>query len=310
MSKRTSPMETTPQRGVKTEDHIEDVGTEGPPPAKRVKDSGAGANGGKAGQDIDPEQMGDVLNAAGVDLREEESLLSKGLVNEPGGLAGARLLHAPKDNDFRSMLLSADYLRDKMSSIASEQGLKLGIDPGPSAGGLSNDPLGLISTSCEEWLSTLLEEAAAYSRHRRLALNPTSNQEQSEVSVALKALVRKDKEAEAKHDALKAKLGLTGQPDEGKDKDENAQKTVNDTARLLTGTIGRKKKFSWMADGASNAGSSAARGSTRRQNADPTRFREIKEENGIVMRDLIPALERKHDGVKKALIRGYAKLRN
>lgn len=275
-------------------------------PAPKRVNVGTAPSGGKPGQDIDPEQMGDVLNAAGVDLREEENLLSKGLVNEPGGLAGARLLHAPKDNDFRGMLLDPEYLRTRMSQIAGDHGLKVALDPGPSGGGLSQDPLGLISTSCEEWLSTLVEEAAAYSRHRRLALNPTTSAEQSEVSVALRALVKRDKDAEAKHEALKSQLGLTPQGNDDDKGDDNAQKTANDTARLLTG-IGRKKKFTWMAD---SAGGSAARGASRRTNADPAKFREIREENGIVMRDLIPALERKHIGVKRALIRGYAKLRN
>lgn len=320
MSKRGSPMVSRPDGGSPVSMTSESLSGPGAPPAKRLKDNASGGVGAKGSpgppghQEVDPEQLGDVLNAAGVDLREEESLLSTGLVNEPGGLAGARLLHAPKDRDYESMLLSYDKLRSIMGRIAGNSGLKLGIDDGSSLGGLNQDPLSLMSTSCEEWLSSILIEAAAYSRHRRLAMNATNPSEQSSLSRALKQLVHKDKEAEKRHESMKVQLGLADREGDGEDRgsEESMQRAANDTARMMTAAVGRKKRFSWMSDSSTggNSATSARMSGSRRQGNDPAKFKETREENGIVMRDIIPALERKHMGVKKALIRGYAKLRN
>lgn len=319
MSKRGSPKGPGPEGGSPGSTNSEPLSNSGIPAAKRVKENasgGVGAKGspGPAGHlEVDPEQLGDVLNAAGVDLREEESLLSTGLVNEPGGLAGARLLHAPKDRDYEGMLLSYDKLRSVMGRIAANSGLKLGSDDGSSLGGLNQDPLSLMSTSCEEWLSSILIEAAAYSRHRRLAMNAMNPSEQSSLSRALKQLVYKDKECEKRYQSMKVQLGLTEREGDGDDRgsEESMQRAANDTARMMTAAVGRKKRFSWMSDSSGGGASTASTrmGSSRRQGSDPTKFKETREENGIVMRDLIPALERKHMGVKKALIRGYAKLR-
>lgn len=288
----------------------------GPPPAKKLKENAPPR------QDIDPEQLGDVLNAAGVDLREEESLLSNSLTNEPAGLAGARLLHAPRDpND---MLLSADALRRRLARTTFESGLRVGFDEGPSLSGLNQDPLGLLSAACEEWLSTLLTEAAAYSRHRRLSANlrPVPGQPNawesagpSEVAKALKRIAQKDKDAEARRANLKLQLGIGEElkkveKTNEKESEELMQKTVNDTARLMTAAIGRKKKFSWMSDGSGGGAGAPRLPSARRQASDAQKNREVKEDGGIVLRDFLAVLEEKHMGVKRVLMKGYARLRN
>lgn len=287
------------------------------PPAKRVKENppagGAkGAPGAPGGQEIDPNELGDVLNAAGVDLREEESLLNSGL-SEQGGIAGARLLHAPKERDYETMLLNFHPLKRTMTHLAAESGLKLAQDEGTTASGLNQDPISLICASCEEWLSVILQEAAAYSRHRRLSRNPTSLNEQSELSRSLRDIMQKDRVRDSKHEAVKERLGLTQEqaPDD-KDSEERTQRAANDTARMMTQNIGRKKKFSWMSDNSNSGGGGPPRSgaAARRQNNDPNRFKEIREDSGIVMRDVLPALERKHMGVKRALIKSYSRLRN
>lgn len=287
----------------------------GPPPAKKLKEGNPAA----PKTDIDPEQLGDVLNAAGVDLREEESLLSNSLTNEPGGIAGARLLHAPRDpND---MLLNADALRRSIARKCYERGLRVGIDDGQSATGLSQDPLGLLSAACEEWLGTLLSEAAAYSRHRRLNRSIQSagisgdSSSSSEVTRALRRIAQKEKDAEQNRANIKLQLGIgedskKGQNSTEKESEELMQKTVNDTARMMTAAIGRKKKFSWMSDGSGGGSSTSRLPSTRNKNNDAQKNREVREDNGIVLRDLLAVLEGKHMGVKRVLMKGYARLRN
>lgn len=283
-----------------------------PPPAKRVKEEQPHA-------EIDPEQLGDVLNAAGVDLREEESLLNSGLMSEPGGIAGARLLHAPRDpND---MLLDYDVLRRLVAKKTADYGLRIGYDDGMSSLGLNQDPLGLLSASCEEWLASILSEAAAYSRHRRLTLtqevaNENAKQEAvNPVTKALRKLAEEDKEAEAKRVELKAQLGIgedAKKPEKisEKENEEIMQKAANDTARMMTAAVGRKKKFSWMSSGNAGGAQNQRLAGARSKNADAQKVREVKEDNGIVLRDLLPVLEEKHMGVKKVLMRGYARLRN
>lgn len=303
------------------------------PPAKRQREepeassATQGSAGGPAGQETDPDQLGDVIHAAGVDLREEESLLSSGLVNEPGGLAGSRLLHAPRDCDQDHMLLNYGSVRRHVSQICADAGLRLvgeDVAAQPTTNGLNQDPVSLLSASCEEWLSEILETAAAFSRHRRLSLNPQSMTELNPVGRALRQLIQKDKDNEQKHKSMKMQLGIGPEfgdnaggsgggdgasgVDKEKENEENMQRAANDTARMMTAAVGRKKKFAWMSEGSS--GSASRLTGSRRSAADPNKFKEVKEENGIVVRDLMPALERKHMGVRKTLMKGYARLKN
>jgi len=122
-------------------------------------------------------------------------------------------------------------------------------------------------------------------------------------------------EAEAKRVELKAQLGIgedAKKPEKisEKENEEIMQKAANDTARMMTAAVGRKKKFSWMSSGNAGGAQNQRLAGARSKNADAQKVREVKEDNGIVLRDLLPVLEEKHMGVKKVLMRGYARLRN
>lgn len=190
-----------------------------------------------------------------------------------------------------------------MDTAAAE----LNLSPNPS----DQNVLKLISFACEEWIKDILGTAIVLSRHRRRSRNTVH----SDVARALRGIAQKDKDTEYQRIAKK----LTNQgPDTGKDgpedkkaalSEDNLYKAANATALMMTSG---KRKYSWMtggtAGGAAGGGARAIPGTQRSDSG--VRFREAREEQGFVLRDLLGAMEEQRVGVERALQKGYAKLRN
>ncbi|KAK9352791.1 transcription initiation factor TFIID component TAF4 family-domain-containing protein [Lipomyces doorenjongii] len=302
----------------------------------------------------DPNDFSDALLSAGVDLREEEQLLSSsipirtqsfkaGVAITPSGSLGPipslndggllstfdmtadDTLHAHR----RTPFLDLHVVRQVVAALALEND----IQPPPLTVPYAvtetkdNDVLVLISLACQEWLSNILTSAVITSRYRRESGNSTSNA--SDVAKSLRQIAIQDKEREDKYKiskaALEARSGTTGTTDgSGKVHDgekgahateEVMHRAANATAALMVS--GGRKKYSWMTSGgpgnsSPSVGGSAGGGSKKDSSTGShgIRIREAKEEQGVVMRDLLTVLENERVGVQKALTKGWTRLRD
>lgn len=263
--------------------------------------SGGGGGGGGGGSNvhaIDPDQLSDALHSAGVNLKEEEHLLSRSL-HQPEGLArasstavlnqNARLMNQP--------FLEVKTLHNIVRKSTSEMGIRHISDK-------DNEIVSLISVSCQEWLSDILTSAVILSRHRRRSRTET----RSDISKALRNIAIKDKENEDRRSARKAALGLDSEGGDKAGSEDTQHRAANATALMMTSG---KKKYSWLTGG-TGASSPAPRqtGPTLARQDNSVRYREVREEPGLVLRDLLAALEQRRIGVEKAIIKGYAKVKN
>lgn len=273
------------------------------PTAKRARDGSDALNNqqqaqaqaqAQPSQSMDPEELSDALHSAGVNLREEENLLSSSLQ----GFAQAS--YAPKNAE--DLFLDLNGLVTRIARVAQTEGIRFGADQDNES---ILEAVGLLSASCQEWIAEILTEAAVYSRHRRMS----KNDQPSQVGRALRMLAQKDRESEQRHTTFRLSLGLNEDQSASKKQQESEEiqhRAANDTARMMTAG---KKRFSWLNSG-SSGNARQVPGPTRRGGNDPLRFREVKEEPGLVMRDLLTALDEKHMGVKRALVKGYVKQRD
>lgn len=317
------------------------------PAIKKLKaGDGAAQTGGpatgSAPNNVDPEALSDALLSAGVDLKEEETIMSlslsssskpastsyggysggyMGSASGSGGLAlssttaglyggdlstgtAAAAAAAANQPPLYTPFLELARLRVMLDAAASEH--SLGANP-------TNDPqvLQLISYACEEWIKDILDKAIVLSRHRRRSRNTVH----SDVGRALRGLAQKDKDTEYQRIAKKlTHQGPDGAKDLGDDKktamsEDNQYKAANATALMMTSG---KRKYSWMTGGAGGGpGGGGARAIAGAQRSDGgVRFREAREEQGLVLRDLLGAMEEQRVGVERALQKGYTKLRN
>lgn len=288
MSKRPSPTSAGP-----TTKRARD-GTEIPASQVQGQTQGQGQAQAQPSQSMDPEELSDALHSAGVNLKEEENLLSSSLQ----GFTQAS--YAPKNAE--DLFLDLNGLVTRIARVAQAEGVRFGADQGNDA---ILEAVGLLSASCQEWIAEILTEAAIFSRHRRMS----KNDQPSQVSRALRLLAQKDRESEQRHATLRLSLGFNEDQNASKKQQESEEiqhRAANDTARMMTAG---KKRFSWLNAGSGGNARQAA-GPVRRGNSDPLRFKEVKEEPGLVMRDLLAALEEKHMGVKRAIIKGYIKQRD
>lgn len=253
--------------------------------------SGGGSSGGLSG--IDPDQLTDVLLSAGVDLQEETSHLTNSLNNDGAGANGGS---AQPVVDVNNLFLDFTNLARLVERQAKEQGLRALIDVE------SPDLAGLLAAACEEWIAEILTSTALYSRHRRLS----QNEQTSAVGRALRHIVNQDKEAEQRHQQQKIAMGIGSAGDsKSKESEETMHRAANDTALMMTAG---KKRYSWLSSG--SAGATHAAPAPRARESETTRFKEVKEEQAVVLRDLLAALEEKHMGVRKVLIKGYSRARD
>ncbi|GMG40849.1 unnamed protein product [Ambrosiozyma monospora] len=231
-----------------------------------------------------PEELADAVAAAGVNIRAEEEALISGLSVSKKQL---------EPNNF----LKPQQLAWFMNRVMEEQGLKLmDVDP---------ELMNIMSVACENYMSNIVTDTIIMSRHRRVPLKTKHKQSvgssKSEISKALRDIATKQKEREERRVKKRIALGL----EEEKKDEEIAEehKQTNVTASLMMGGS-KKKKYSWMQSGSSRSNSINARGD------NGIRYREARQEPGIVLRDLMSAIENRRMGVRNTIVKGYSKMRD
>ncbi|ODQ44192.1 hypothetical protein PICMEDRAFT_60655 [Pichia membranifaciens NRRL Y-2026] len=255
----------------------------------------------KALQSDNHEVLSDAVAASGVNIRAEEEAMVTGL-------------SISKRQIEQNTFLKPNQLHWFMNKTLEEQGIK----PVVTDQEVSN----LISASCEHYMTQILTDTIVMMRHRRHSSNvPKSTgksgskkskskssmnshsglSSKSELSKALRDIASKHKDREEKRIRRRIFLGL----EEEKLEEDLIQdhKQTNLTASLMM-SGSKKKKYSWMQS------SSASPGAINFRGDNGIRYREAREEQAIVLRDLIAALENRRIGVSNALLKGYARLRD
>lgn len=290
-SKRSSPPVAVGAPAAKRMRGDEDGGTATPGSTTAT----GGAADGVGGGTVDPEQLSDALLSAGVDLKEEENLLSSSLHQDQHE---TKYQQQPVQQQplVQGNFLDLRNLNALVKKRVTAMGVKYFYDK-------DNELMTLLSISCEEFLTDIVTKAAALSRHRRASRNDV----QSNISKALRNLATQERELEQQRAQQRAALGLdgAGTGEKRKDNEETQHRAANATALMMTSG---KKKYSWLSGG---AGPGAPRTPAMRAKTDNNiRVREAREEPGVALRDLLGALEEQRMGTEKALIKGYARMRN
>lgn len=246
------------------------------------------------GQPLDPDQLSDVISAVGLDLKQEEALLQGGVPTDRYGMQPQFQGHRQQGH----ALLDQKRVAYIVRQLSQEAGLRFNNDR-------ASETAVLISHACEEWLNQILTQALVLSRHRRRSRNSVH----SDLSRALKGIAVKDKEREDKRAERKNLLGLDHtEPETAANPDDQQHRAANMTAAMMSSG---KKKYSWMAGGVGASAAGMRMGPNPGGRGDSAiKTREAKEEAGVALRDLLGALEKERAGVEKAIVKGYAKLRN
>ncbi|GAV29447.1 hypothetical protein PMKS-002947 [Pichia membranifaciens] len=255
----------------------------------------------KALQTDNHEVLSDAVAASGVNIRAEEEAMVTGL-------------SISKRQIEQNTFLKPNQLHWFMNKTLEEQGIK----PVVTDHEVSN----LISASCEHYMTQILTDTIVMMRHRRHSSNVQKStsksgskkskskssvnshsglSSKSELSKALRDIASKHKDREEKRIRRRIFLGL----EEEKLEEDLIQdhKQTNLTASLMM-SGSKKKKYSWMQSSSSSSNAINFRGD------NGIRYREAREEQAIVLRDLIAALENRRIGVSNALLKGYARLRD
>ncbi|KAK9466768.1 transcription initiation factor TFIID component TAF4 family-domain-containing protein [Lipomyces arxii] len=288
----------------------------------------------------DPNDYSDALLSAGVNLREEEQLLSLSLPVRTQSFSSRQTLTASG-----SSFLSATALEDQSliqyDSANDDTFFSHRRTPfldlravrhiiTTQSNESKNDAAVLISLACQEWLSNILTASIITSRYRResaLRNTSTSISSYSDVAKALRQIAIKDKELEEKFQLARSSLEIhTGSTLNDSTRVHDGEKlphvteevmhrAANATAALMVS--GGRKKYSWMTNssggGALAAQGSPAPGSVKKDlgaSSHGIRIREAREEQGIVMRDLLSVLEGERIGVDKAITKGWTRVRD
>ncbi|ODV83819.1 hypothetical protein CANARDRAFT_181620, partial [[Candida] arabinofermentans NRRL YB-2248] len=230
-----------------------------------------------------PEELSDAVAAAGVNIRAEEEAMVSGLTVSKRQM---------EPNNF----LKPGQLMWFMNKTMEDQGLKhMDFD---------NDLINLMSSACETYITGMVSDSIVVSRHRRRNVRTKQKQNvsnsKSDISRALKDIATKQKEREEKRVKRRIALGLE---EEKKEEDMVAEhKQTNLTASMMM-SGSKKKKYSWMQASTKN-------NSISNRGDNGIRYREAREESGVVLRDLMLAIENRRIGVNNTLVKGYAKMRD
>ncbi|SCU80865.1 LADA_0B09934g1_1 [Lachancea dasiensis] len=253
----------------------------------------------------DPDKLSDALFSAGVDIREEEALLNSSTnitksVSQNNGQAINNQI-APQ-----TPLLHPSHVASFMKKVGSEQNFNQDFSK-------AHEVLSLMSSTCEAFLRDVITNSLIMSRHRRRSIRLNSGR-RSEVSRAMRDIAIQQKEQEEKRVKRRISMGLEKETAEAKmETEETLHRASNATANMMI--AGSKKKYSWLNAGPKTNNNSvkvlgkvssdvAARGEMG------IRYREAREEPGIVMRDLLNALENRRVGVNTIIPKGYARIRD
>lgn len=291
--------------------------------------SGASNNSAADKDKNDPSKLNDALAAAGVDIQREEELLSSNYSRTTFNYQQQQIANRQRQSYGQlSAFLHPYHLAVFMNKVARGNGVQQNfmVDP---------EMLDFVSSACKEWLSNIVGKTAALARHRRRgipAFNPKNGgakqktippSQRSEVSKELRNLALKQKEQEERRVAKRALLGLEKSDDvapETSNKagaEETLHRAANATAAMMTQNPSRKK-YSWMTSGAdsgvedtkSSAKESKQSSLLSARGDNGLRFREIRTGNMITTKDLLGVLEDERMGTTKAVIKGYAKLKD
>ncbi|AJS97648.1 Taf4p [Saccharomyces cerevisiae YJM1478] len=259
------------------------------------------SSGQNAQQQSDPNKMQDVLFSAGIDVREEEALLNSS-INASKSQVQTNNVKIPNHLPF----LHPEQVSNYMRKVGKEQNFNLTPTKNPEI-------LDMMSSACENYMKDILTNAIVISRHRRKAVKINSGR-RSEVSAALRAIALIQKKEEERRVKKRIALGLEKEDYENKiDSEETLHRASNVTAGLRAGS---KKQYGWLTSsvnkptslGAKSSGKVASDITARGESG--LKFREAREEPGIVMRDLLFALENRRNSVQTIISKGYAKIRD
>lgn len=249
----------------------------------------------------DPNKMQDVLFSAGVDIREEEALLNSSL---NASKSQTQITNMKMPN--RQAFLHPDQVGNYMRKICKEQNFTQNFSKNPEV-------MRIMSTACEMYIKDIVTNSLVISRHRRKAVTLNSGR-RSEVSAALRSMAIAQKKEEERRVKKRIALGLEKEDLENKlDSEETLHRASNVTAGLRAGS---KKQYGWLtsstnkpsAMGSKTLGKVASAIASRGDSG--LRFREAREEPGIVMRDLLYALENRRNGTHNIISKGYARIRD
>lgn len=276
----------------------------------------------------DTSKLNDAIAAAGVDIHQEEELLLQQQLNRRSDVSNdlKQYLKASKPPAFLNPYHTASF----MNKVARENGVYQNFLQ-------DGELLELISASCENWIANILTKTVVLSRHRRRGVpNLTSknkkgtnaaNIPRSELSKEIRNLASKQKELEERRVAKRILLGLeksasdpTNEDVDGKaGAEETLHRAANATAAMMTMNPGRKK-YSWMTSnsGANEVAKAGAETDGKGKQStiisvrgdNGLRFREIRSGNLITLKDLLGVIEDERMGTEKAIIKGYAKLKD
>ncbi|CCK70357.1 Taf4p KNAG_0E00890 [Huiozyma naganishii CBS 8797] len=281
--------------------------------SKGKKGAHGSANGarnqGKA--QTDPNKMQDVLFSAGVDIKEEEALLqtstnlSKKKLSQQRNAAADAVMMPP-----HQPFLHPDQVLATMRKASKDAQFNSNFI---SSSNKKADVLAVVSSACEYYMRDIVTNALVISRHRRRGVQLNTGR-RSEVSIALKSIALTQRKEEEKR--LKKRIAL-GLEKEDVDTQVNSEETLH-RASNLTATLraGTKKQYGWLTSSVAKPTSSMTKSMGKVANDINSRgdnglkFREAREEPGIVMRDLLFALENRRMGVNNAITKGYAKIRD
>lgn len=265
------------------------------------KDSGKVGANSKTGQpQADASKMSDVLFSAGVDIREEEALLNSSVSASKSQVQAS--INIPEHPPF----LHPDQVAFFMKKVSKDQNFTQNFSKTPEI-------LSMMSTACETYMKDLITNTIVISRHRRKAVKVNSGR-RSNVSIVLKDIAVAQKKDEERRVKKRIALGLEKEDTENKiDSEETLHRASNATAGLRAGS---KKQYGWLTSSISkpvstNAKSAGKVATTIAARGDTgLRFKEAREEPGIVMRDLLFALENRRIGNHNVISKGYARIRD
>lgn len=171
------------------------------------KTAQSGKNGGKedgTGQKqkaTDPNKMQDVLISAGVDLKEEEALLSS-TVNVSKTQQNAVVIppHPP--------FLHPDQVSNFMKKVAKTQNFNLSFTK-------NTEILDMMSSACESYLRDIITNTIVVSRHRRKGVKVNYGR-RSQVAAALRSIAINQKKEEERRMKKRIALGLEKEDYENK----------------------------------------------------------------------------------------------
>lgn len=259
----------------------------------------------------DPNKLNDALAAAGVDLLREEELLTR---NYPR--AGSA---APVRARTTGPFLHPYHVGVLMNKAAEECGMRQNFM-------VDTEMLEFMLMACKEFLSGIVTKTVLLARHRRRGI-PAFNQapkqkvipplQKLDATRELRNMALRQRELEEKRVAKRIALGLETRADVAPEgtrfgAEETLHRAANATAAIMAGASARKK-YSWMSAllekrPNKEPGKQSSLISLRGDNG--LRYREIRTGNMVTTTDLLSVLENERVGATKALVKGYARLKD